>query len=137
MKIINKLNEIVKELDGNIIGIGIQDEKILNSISKNNNILECNLLDSFSKEEGSKGKDKKVKISKLRKKFKKKKTDYIICNIDVVNKFVKKFIPDSIYLNKKYLYLYEMNGFNIEKIKKYYSRYSKNIEQIDCADGII
>lgn len=137
MTVNNFLNKTVKEIEGNLLGIGIDNQQILNSISKNKNIRVCNLLDSVSKEIGKGKTHNKVKISKLRKKFKKKKNDYMIINLDTVRPFIKKIVPDSIYLNKKYLYIYDKNLTNLDNIKKYYSRYDKALEEIKCKDGII
>ena len=65
MKVVNKLNKIIKEIDGNIIGIGLKDEVFLNTIAKNDNIISCNLLESFSKESGKKLAITSVNLSKL------------------------------------------------------------------------
>lgn len=137
MTVNNYLNKILKEMEGNLLGIGIDNQQMLNTISKNKNILVCNLLDSVSKGIGKGKNQKKVKVSKLRKKFKKKKNDYMIINLDTIRPFIKKIVSDSIYLNRKYLYIYDRNLTSLDNIKKYYSRYDKTLEEIKCSDGII
>ena len=40
-----ELLKIIKSIDGNVLGIGL-NEKLVEQIEKNDNILECNLLSS-------------------------------------------------------------------------------------------
>ena len=136
MKVNNYLNNVIKNLDGSLIGIGIEEEKTINLIDKNKKINICNLLDCFNPESEEKGKIKKIRIRKLRKKFKKNKTNYIICNIEKVDKFKEKFVYDSIYICNKDIYLYDKNNTNLENITRRYSRFCE-LEQIKCNDGIV
>ena len=41
----NKLKTIVKKLSGNVLGIGLSED-LTTLIENNNNIIECNLLNS-------------------------------------------------------------------------------------------
>ena len=75
-KITNNLIEQIKNMHGNVLGIGITDSKVLKSIDENNNIVICNLLGELDKKNNSSHKEKKVKkisLEHLEKSFKKKK----------------------------------------------------------------
>lgn len=142
-----ELENIIKNLSGSLIGIGIKEENLINKIEKNNKILECNLLDCFEKEEKIKGRNKKVKIKKIRKKFGKRKTNYIICNYQRIKEFKDKFIYDSIYLCNNEIYVYgdeldenlirrycrfsEVQIKNIENKKLYIIKINKNMNKIN------
>ena len=132
------LNKIIKSLNGSLLGIGIENKNIITSIEKNNNINTCYLLESVSKK-GSKfsfkGKRKKVNIKKLKKYFTKKRTNIIICNFKYIKKFIRNFIPGSVYINNDKLYIYgKMSKEEIEDITKKYNRYTNDIE-IKNIDG--
>lgn len=136
MKINNYLNNVIKNLDGSLIGIGIEEEKTINLIDKNKKITICNLLDCFNPDSYESGKLKKIRVRKLRKKFKKNRTNYMICNIEKIDKFKEKFVYDSIYICNKDMYLYDKNNINLENIIRRYSRFCK-LEQIKCNDGTV
>lgn len=122
-----ELKTIIENLNGNVLGIGL-DEKLINYIEDNNNILECNLLESKIK--GKKtcffARTKTIKIKKIRKVFKKKKVDYIICNYEDIYKYLNTFVKDSIYINKNKLYFY--GNVDVELINKKYQRYETVID---------
>lgn len=135
-----ELKKIIKGLSGTILGIGLNEE-LVKEIENNDNILECNLLNSYIK-----GKkkfslfNKTIKIKKIRKIFKKKKIDYIICNYEEINKYFNTFIKDSIYINNKKIYYF--GNIDIELLKSKYSRYdtnilvtNKNLIEINCSNA--
>ena len=129
-----KIYDIARLVSGNVLGIGV-DETISEILEQNERVLNCNLLNSFSKTENSKQEKKqrlkKIRIKKIRKVFKKKKVDFIICNIDEIKKYLKTFIKDSIYINKDILYIYNIEDEELKKelIKKY-KRYNVKIEEL-------
>ena len=120
-----ELSNIIKNLSGNVLGIGI-DDKLSDLINKNANIKECNLLNSFSRKK-LKGKKtrKTIKIKKIRKVFKKKKVDYIICDYEEIEKYLNSFVKDSIYINKSKLYFF--GNINKEILIKKYNRYDTKV----------
>lgn len=130
-----KIYDIAKVVSGNVLGIGV-DENISGILEQNERVLNCNLLNSFSNTKNTKEENKqrlkKIRIKKLRKVFKKKKVDFIICNIDEIKKYIKTFVKDSIYINKEILYIYNLNDEEYKKeIIKKYKRYNTKIEEID------
>lgn len=136
-----KIYDISKVVSGNVLGIGV-DETISEILEQNERVLNCNLLNSFSNtkntKEEKKQRLKKIRIKKLRKIFKKKKVDFIICNIDEIKKYLKTFIKDSIYINKDILYIYNIEDEEQKKdlIKKY-KRYNVEIEELKDNNKII
>lgn len=137
----NNLIEIINSLKGNLLGIGIIDEKMLDAIENNDNINLCYILSSKSLtgkkfNMTKKGKNKKVNIKKLKKQFKKKSIDTIICNYETIKQFYRSFIPNSIYINKGTLYIYG-NKQEIETIKQKYQRYTNEIEIIKTDNNYI
>ena len=129
-----KIYDITKCTSGNVLGIGV-DEKISEILEHNNLVTNCNLLNSYTKgtneKQTKKQRLKRIRIKKLRKVFKYKKVDFILCNIDEVRKYLKTFIKDSIYINKNMLYIYNIKDEDLkqELIKKY-KRYNTIVEEI-------
>lgn len=118
--------KIIKKISGNVLAIGI-DEELTSFLNDNKNITECTLLNAYkkgkTKEKSKKGKS--ISIKKIRKKFKKKKIDYIICNYKDIESYINTFVKDSVFINNKKLYYF--GDIDIELIKKRYSRYKTNI----------
>jgi len=129
-----KIYDITKCTSGNVLGIGV-DENISEILEQNELVLNCNLLDSCTKEsiegKSQKQKLKKIRIKKIRKIFKKKKVDFIICNIESIKKYLKTFTKDSVYINKDMLYIYNIKDEDLkEELIKKYRRYTKKVEVI-------
>lgn len=129
----NELVKVVKNLKGSLLGIGIENEKVINEINKNNSILTCFLLENNKKRSVSKlsfsGKRKKANIKKLKKTFGKKRLNNVICNYEYSKKFMRQFVPGSVAINNGKLYLYgSMTDEEVENIKRKYNRYTKDIE---------
>ena len=122
----------IKEMEGNLLGIGINNEKIKKAINKNNKINICNLLKKKKKGFGkhklaSNKHGRKVNIKKIKKVFRKKRVDNVICNLETVKPYLKTFVRDSVYINKGKLYIYgSFEDLNELTIK--YQRYTKDIK---------
>ena len=136
-----QLLKIIKNLKGSLLGIGITDDSILEAIEKNDDIHTCYILSTLSLT-GKKfsltkrGRNKKVNIKKIKKYFKKKSLDTIICNYSTIMQFQRSFIPNSVYLNKGSLYIYGEKA-DLESLKKKYQRYTKDIEIKKLNKGFI
>lgn len=110
-----KLSSIVKEFTGNVLCIGVQDSAVLKTLERNSKA-SVYMIDRtikkgiFSKRKRAKmakdQKGKKINMKKLRKTFKKKSVDYIVCDINEIYDYFKYFLYDSVVINKKKLYLY-------------------------------
>ena len=64
--------------------------------------------------------------------FKKKSLNTIVCNFDIIKKFQRSFVPNSVYLNNGTLYIYGQKK-ELENLKLKYQRYTKDIS-IEKAD---
>lgn len=129
-----KYKKIVKNLSGFVLGVGYLNNSILTEINKNNNIevdilsnnsllTDMNMIDSNVSKKG-----KRVNIKKLRKSFRNKKPDYILCNVDSINKYLKYFIKDSLYITRNKIYIYsDSNETELEDIFKKYKRYHDDV----------
>lgn len=132
-----KLLEIINSLKGSLLGIGLNDDILLDAIEKNDDIYTCYLLTNISRS-GKKfsmtkrGKNKKINIKKIKKHFKKKSLNTIICNYYIIKKFQRSFVPNSVYLNNETLYIYGKKD-ELEVLKQKYQRYTKDIS-IEKAD---
>ena len=103
------LKKIIKKAKGSLLGIGIENENLIDAINDNDDINVCYLLESKGKKSGKlsfRGKHKKVNIKKLKKFFTKKRTNTIICNYKYIQKFMRHFVPGSVYINNGKLYIY-------------------------------
>lgn len=139
MKKVNfRINEIISNLSGNMLGICLNDN-MLNSINNNDKITSCDVLSKITRGKDDSGrKQKNFDIKKLRKKFKKKRLNYIIGNIEHLEQYFKTFIYDSIYINKGEIYLYtSIKDYDYDKIERKYKRYHINVEREECIDGLI
>lgn len=137
----NKILEIVSQLKGSLLGVGITNTNILDAIENNDDIHTCYILSNLSLT-GKKfsmakhGRSKKINIKKIKKYFKKKSLDNIIVNYDTIKQFYRSFIPNSIYLNKDTLYIYG-NKNDLENLKQKYQRYTNDIKITKDNDNFI
>ena len=136
-KIKNELKLQINHMDGNILLIGNYDEEIQQLLLKKDIILSCDQLlkkESYKNNFSYKGeKTKKLNIKNLRKKYKKKGLNYMIVNAEDIIPYKNRFVRDSIYITKKSIYLIG----NEDVLLVMYKRYSKQIEKIECLDGVI
>lgn len=120
-----ELKKIIKNLGGNVLGIGLSED-LIKEIENNDKIINCNLLNPYIKRKKKFSLfNKTIKIKKIRKIFKKKKIDYIICNYDEINNYFNTFVKDSVYINKKKIYYF--GNVDIDLVKYKYGRYDTNI----------
>lgn len=132
MTLISDLKNISKNVSGKVLVIGVENKNVLQVLDKNKNIAELYTMNfngkKKSKDKGVGRRGKTVSIKKIRKIFKKKRIDYIICNIEDINRFLRTFIRDSVYINKTKLYIYgTKDNLDSELIEKRYKRYNTNI----------
>lgn len=126
----NEIIKLSKTLKGKVLLIGSYDNKVLNNIEKNSNIVFCDILSKNSDGSSKKGFSfkKKFYLSNLRKKYKKKKINYILVDEREINKLYNNFIKDSIYITKNEIIYICSNDSDIGKIENRYKRYKTNIE---------
>ena len=137
----SKLVYEIKSFKGFVLGVGNLKDKIIKEIEKNdyievdlltNESVSINKKKKFVNIDFKKKKGKSVSIKKLKKVFKNKRPDYIICNIDDVYNYTKYFIKDSMYITNNSIYVYsESKNIDLKEIEKKYKRYIDNVEYND------
>lgn len=119
-----ELKKIISKLKGEVLIVGFNYEEFEGLICNNKNISYCDFL-NFTSKKNIKVKDGQVvNIRKLRKKYKTKKFNYIIVDINDIKDYLKYFIKDSIYLGKNKIYIFNFN----ENVLKMYERYDVTIK---------
>lgn len=134
------LSLVSKKLSGKVLGFGDIDSKIIDTLEKNDAVVEFTLLSGITGSYSGNGKNsgKKVLYKNVRKKFKKKKISTIICYYKDLDKYRYRFIADSVVLASDKIYLYiENNACDLERLKKQYERYNVYIEEEKCRGGIV
>ena len=136
-----KLIDIINNLKGSLLGIGFEESSILDAIENNENIHTCYLMTAKSIKSKKfsmtkHGRNKKINIKKIRKYFKKKSINTIICNYKTIQKFQKSFVPNSVYLNSEDLYIYGTKE-ELTLLKEKYQRYTNEIQFISLEEDTI
>lgn len=75
-------------------------------------------------------------VKKLRKSFKKKSIDNIVCNYEYIKRFTKQFVRDSVYLNRGKIYIYG-DKEDISDLVNKYKRYTDKIEEFEDGDKFL
>src|SRR5574344_759759 len=123
----NDVYKIVNSLRGNVLIIS-NDIKISEIANKNNNLNEVFILSNNTKKSkafGLNSTDGSIYIGKIRKSFKKKSIDTIVCDYNLIKKYMNTFVMDSIYLNNGFVYFYNSS----KEINGKYLRYGSKIEE--------
>lgn len=132
----------IHNMQGHGLGFGTFGEKVMSEISKNSLITEFDFLSSNEGRVIRGGNVKKhlekIPYRKMRKKFRKKRIDYIIANYDELGKYHRRFVMDSLYLAKNKIDVIVRNeDIDIELLAKRYQRFHIYYELIHCKDGVI
>lgn len=123
------MKEKIKNIKGNLLLIS-NDEELIDIASKNKNIDESYTLSSINKSKNQKKLklgNKKIQINKIKRYFNKKSIDYIIVDYKLIKDFLPKFVKNSVYLNRGFLYFYNLEKEN--EIVKKYQRYKAEIKE--------
>lgn len=129
-----ELIKITKCFSGNVLLIGVEDPIIYDLVNDNDSIIVCNSLSKAKTnkmycDSTSTSKSKLINANKLKKVFKKKKIDFILCNYTEVQKHIKTFLSNSVFINKNMLYIYgNKASVDCEDLIKKYKRYSKDVK---------
>jgi len=142
MTLISELKNICKDFSGSVLTIGMDFPTVQSVLDKNENIKKNFSMTFNGKkrtkkyENGHRGKI--VSIKRIRKIFKKKRIDYVLCNIEDIGKFLRTFIRDSVYINKNKLYIYgAKKDIDLELIEKRYGRYNTKIEVLELDNQLL
>lgn len=127
---------MIKSLDGRVVAFGFKIDKFKSVLNSNNKILSFDVLNGITKQKGKvKYKDKTINIEKIRKIYKKKSIDYILIDVDIIDKYMIYLIKETIYIGKK-LYLFG-NAKKVEYYIKKYKRYNIDVENKNVGNNKI
>ncbi len=134
----------IKEFKGNVLCIGVTDNKIMSALKKNQKLGVYELSrDKPRRFWGSKkrmkiAKGKTVKIKKFRKSFKKKSIEYVIIDWNSIFDCYKFIASNSIYVCRKKIYIYGNSDYISAKVvAKKFERYNTKIERIQLDDDYL
>ena len=137
----NKLSELIKKIEGNVLVIGL-DSKLIDSFDKNSNVNLFSIsrtynigLSKKSKMHTNKGKN--ISIKKLKKYINKKSVDYMIINMNEIYDYYKYIIRDSIILNKGKIIVYSNNDIDKDFLIERFKRYNVKINYTEYKAGYI
>lgn len=138
----NKLESIIKNTQGNVLVIGL-DNKLLDKFTSNNKVnvysinskSENGVLSKKNKMKSNQG--KVINIKKLRKYMNKKSIDYLIINMEEIFKYYKYVIKDTVFLSNNMIYIYSSNTIDKDFIIDKYRRYNLNINLTEYKTGYI
>lgn len=117
---IEELKRILKSLEGRVVAFEFKAEKFNSVLNSNRKIITLDILDGVSKKvKKEKGKNKKISISSLCKRYKKNKIDTILIDTDVMDELMIYLIKETIYIGKKDLYLFGKKETVIHYLQKY------------------
>lgn len=131
------LKTYLKEVQGNVIFIGVKDTSLTSIMEKSDNISQCYFLNSETLSTTERIKRRfsfrskgNIPITKFRKTFKKKKIDFILCSSEEINSSLPIFIKDSIYICKGTIYYFgNKDDKALEIIRNKYRRYKVKISE--------
>ncbi len=135
-----ELLKIIKNIKGNVFTLGIVDKDLISAIQNNPQIehflmLNINQTVEYDKSDNYKP-TKKIKINKIKKKNKKKKIDYTICEISDCKAHFRTFINDTIYFNKNKIFYYgSIDEYDLDDLIKKYRRYNVIINVLKFENG--
>ena len=138
----NRLEEIIKNVEGNVLVIGL-DDKLLTKFEKNNKVNLYSIYSNKTQSIFSKSKKKKtnkgktINIKRLRKYINRKSVDFLFCNMDEMFEYYKYIIKDTIYLNNNIIYIYASNNIDKEFLIEKYKRYNIKITSTQYKNGYI
>lgn len=129
-KINEEIKKVIKNIKGKLIYIGNVKEEISKEIEYNKDIIYCDILGSTEGTGfGKKKKGKSLNMKDFKKYYKKKRIDYMICDINDIKKHIPKFISTSIYICNNSICIYgNKEVYDLETICKKYKRYNTNIK---------
>ena len=134
---IEEIKKIIKSLEGSVVAFGFKTEKFSSILNSNDKITTFDVLEGIAKKrKNKKGKQKTININSLRKKYKKKKINTILIDVDVMDKYMIYLIKETIYIGKDKLYLFGSKE-NVEKCLIKYKRYNILSEEKEYNNKLI
>lgn len=135
------MKQVIQKGKGNALAIG-PTEVMIDALNENDAISICDVLSK----ENHKGEKKSIfrkrsktfNFKKMRKTFQKKKKDIVIGDILELERYMKTFIRDSIYITKGTIYLFIGNpNYDFDLLIKRYKRFGVDCTLVPVQDGTI
>ena len=137
---INDIKKILKTLKGSLLMVSINNEYVIDIVSKNKELQEVYFLDRaklFNRKKIYKDKAKNVKIRKLKKKFK-NKLDYMLCDVNGINIDLNRIIYNTYnIIGKKVIFYGIYDAYDVDRIADKYKRYGCTSKKKMYEDGFI
>lgn len=119
----DNIKKIVKTLKGTLLVVSVNNNYILDSISKNKNLKEIYSLDRTKIFNKPLKKTNNVKLRKLKKKFK-NKLDYMLCDVNGINIDLNKVIYNTYsIIDKEIIYYGIYDEYDVDRIIAKYTRF--------------
>jgi len=136
--------DAAKNMNGKVVCVGVKDKELLGVLGKNkkadiftiDRIIHKSLL--FKNKKAYLPDGKKINMKKIKKAFKKKSVDYVICDLNEIYEYFKYFLSNSVIINKKTLYIYGTSRFiDPNVLASRYHRYGATTETVIDGDEFI
>lgn len=132
------LRKILKEIKGNALLVGINNQYVLDAIYKNKDLVGIYSLDRaklFNKQ--PKTNTETVKLRKLKKKFK-DGLDYMICDANGINIDLRRVMYNTYTLiGKEIIYYGVYDEYDVDRLAKKYERYNCKVDKKIYDDSFI
>ena len=135
------MKQIIQKGKGNVLAIG-PTETMINALQESDAISICDVLSRENNKSNQKTifrrKSKTFNFKKMRKTFHRKNKDMVIGNIVELERYMKTFIRDSIYITKGDIYLFINDcNYDFDLLIKRYQRFDITYSLEQGEDGII
>ena len=131
------LKKIIKDLKGNVLIVGINNQYVLDAVYKNKelgNVFSLDRTKLFSKPQKN---TESVKIRKLKKKFK-NGLDYMICDVNGINIDLRRVLYNTYtIIGKEIIYYGIYDEYDVDRIIKKYDRFNCKVEKKMYGDSFV
>ena len=131
------LKKIIKDIKGNILIVGINNQYVLDSIYKNKELNEVFSLDRTKLFNKPQKKGEPVKLRKLKKRFK-NGLDYMICDVNGINIDLRRVLYNTYnIIGKEIIYYGIYDEYDVDRLIKKYERYNCKVDKKMYKDSFI
>lgn len=124
----NALKKICKTVEGSVLTFGLE-EKYVNFLKENANVTFLDSFDVFVKVKKTlKGREKKISISRLSKRYKNTPIDIVFYEADYLDKYGKELSKEIMSLSIKELYIIG-EEHNLKPVVQFFNHYTEYDEK--------
>lgn len=133
------IKKVIDNLSGNIVLCGITDYDVYKRIDKNNKIKEIYNLEKkykINRQEQING-IKSIKLKKIKKELK-NNLDYLLCDVNGINTYLRQVVHNTYDTFNKQIILYGiLDEYDVDRLIYKYKRYYKKIDKKIFGDSFI